>query len=149
MKLHCGCCLSSPGHIITTEKIVESAKRALQSPLHLNCCQTNRGAMTGPFLLTHLFLFLLGFSPQSQKRGCSGFFYSVRLSCSMPLLVIILEPLPLNNQFCYALQRAELPATMITACTFFRYLFLKAVVRAQTKSMCVHQDTCHNTRRPL
>lgn len=49
----------------------KTAELSVHCNLHFNCCHTNRVTMTGPFLLA-IFLFLLGFSPQSQKKKHRG-----------------------------------------------------------------------------
>lgn len=136
MKLPCGCCLSSPGYIITTGK--KKQRSSLSEHRNLLCtliAAIQTGAQWQVPCCPHFLLFLLGFSPQSHKRGCLFFFFFIILYSIACCLSV-----PVNNQFSYGLQKAEWPATMITACCFFRYLFFKAAVTAQTKgTFCCHE----------
>lgn len=77
VNLPCGCCPRSPDYIITTEKTREAVKRALWSPLDLNCCHT-----TGLFLLP-TFLSI-------------ATWHFTTMTCCFTL-----EPVPMDNQFYY------------------------------------------------
>lgn len=115
-KIHCGCYISSPGYVMTTEE--KKMNCALQLPLlGFDCCHTtNRDTMTGHFILTTLSFYFFYVFHQSQKKGMF-----ISLPCRIPLWVIALNPVPMNNQFSHSLEEAELTATLITACSCFRY----------------------------
>lgn len=132
VRLPCGCCLSSPEYIYNHNRKTAETQLSVHCNLHFNCCHTNRVTMTGPFLLaTFFFLFLLGFSPQSQKnsRGDS-------VACC-------LCPWAINSITVY--RRLNFPPQWPTACTFF-----KAAVRAQTKitASCQEAKGCIKLNSP-
>lgn len=101
----------------------KTAELSVHCNLHFNCCHTNRVTMTGPFLLA-IFLFLLGFSPQSQKKHTGGDSVACRLS---------LEPVPMSNQFYYSLQKAEFPATITHSFYFLQISFLQSCSESANK----------------
>lgn len=65
-KIHCGCYISSPGYVMTTEE--KKMNCALQLPLlGFDCCHTTNNDRSLHFSHT-FFLFLLRFSPVTEKR---------------------------------------------------------------------------------
>lgn len=111
-KIHGGCYISSPGYVMTTEEKKELCSTTSSSGFWL-LLYNQQGHNGRSLHFTHtFFLFLLRFSPVTEK----GMFIS--LPCGIPIWVIALDPVPMNN---HSLEEAELTATLITACSCFRY----------------------------
>ena len=136
VTLPCG--LSSSGCIITAGK-----KRQLSEHCNLlydfNCWQKNKGHWQVPSGCPHFFFYFL-LHRNHMKEGVLlllSFFFKVCEARWLVAPVWSLRPWTIDSPTVW--RGAEWPATVITACSFLRFLLFGAEVTARTKKVCCRE----------